>query len=200
MEIIGRTGRRKIKKFHCKKSHSRHAVQERVDNSLNFCRIFFHECCQVYQSVDEVHCTQCLKIVTYRLLNRMTCVTRNCATMSCRRKKTSGMPGVWTAAERSVPVCVQPWARGAEVVWLGKLACTSVEKVLHSAEIRRCGRICELLSSAVLPHLTSCPLMWRSASSDEELRELLLLRSCWGPLGWTAPNSPFPHTLGAMHI
>lgn len=65
-----------------------------------------------------------------------------------------------------------------QVVWLCKLVCTFAEKALHSAEIRRCGQICKLLSSAVLPHLTSCPLMWCSACRDpyhcEELCELFI--------------------------
>lgn len=65
-----------------------------------------------------------------------------------------------------------------EVVWLCKLVCTFVEKALQSTEIRRCGQICKLLSRAVLPHLTNCPLMWCPASSDpyhcEELCELFI--------------------------
>lgn len=65
-----------------------------------------------------------------------------------------------------------------EAVWLCKLVCTFVERALQSAEIRRCGRICKVLSSAVLPHLMDCPLMWctncRDPYHSEELCELFL--------------------------
>ncbi|KAG0430200.1 hypothetical protein HPB47_022936 [Ixodes persulcatus] len=80
-----------------------------------------------------------------------------------------------------------------EAVWLCKLVCTFVERALQSAEIRRCGRICKVLSSAVLPHLMDCPLMWctncRDPYHSEELCELFL-RKLLRPLlaNWAAPR------------
>lgn len=60
-----------------------------------------------------------------------------------------------------------------EVVWLCKLLCIFVELALQSAEVYRCGKLCQLLSCAVLPHLTACPLMWRAKSTDHyHCREL----------------------------
>ncbi|XP_070386662.1 uncharacterized protein [Dermacentor albipictus] len=65
-----------------------------------------------------------------------------------------------------------------EVVWLCKLLCTFVELALQSAEVYRCGKLCQLLSCAVLPHLMVCPLMWCAKCTDQyhcrELCEIFL--------------------------
>ncbi|KAM7292936.1 uncharacterized protein ISCGN_026069 [Ixodes scapularis] len=65
-----------------------------------------------------------------------------------------------------------------EAVWLCKFFCTFADRVLQSAEIRCCGRICEVLSSYVLPHLMGCPLMWctncRDPYHSKELCEFFL--------------------------
>lgn len=47
----------------------------------------------------------------------------------------------------------------AEMVGLCKLTCIFVERVMKSPEVRRCGNICRLLQTALLPHLTQCPAL-----------------------------------------
>ncbi|KAH7959067.1 hypothetical protein HPB49_008016 [Dermacentor silvarum] len=43
-----------------------------------------------------------------------------------------------------------------EIIGICKLMCIFIDKVMKIADVRRSGKICDLLSSALLPHLLLC--------------------------------------------
>lgn len=47
----------------------------------------------------------------------------------------------------------------AAMVGLCKLTCIFVERVMKSPQVRRCGSLCKLLQTALLPHFTLCPAL-----------------------------------------
>lgn len=90
-----------------------------------------------------------------------------------------------------------PWPK---VVWMCKLECTFADTALQSVQIRHCGQMCELLSSAVPQHVKNCPLMWCSACRDschcEQLCELLIKKMLRPQLAnWAGDNSSLENIL-----
>lgn len=63
--------------------------------------------CKVYQSVDELHCTRCLKVVVNRFVSRMPYGTWKCDLMTCRPKEVSRRPGCKTLPDKGVAAKLQ---------------------------------------------------------------------------------------------
>ncbi|KAH7959274.1 hypothetical protein HPB49_009903 [Dermacentor silvarum] len=71
-----------------------------------------------------------------------------------------------------------------ELIGICQLTCNFINKVMKSAEVRRSGKLCTLLLSALLPHFTRCPALMCEANDPEHSKKLseMLLRKLLRPL------------------